>query len=107
LILFGAFTATLWTFTATNFPWPLIFKTATFEESGHDHGHLATMAVLPGPAKPSLSLQLKMMAIFSPFIATQAILLVQLYICAQIYSYNRQILPKILFIRTCMLIFLK
>jgi hypothetical protein len=63
--------------------------------------------VLPGPAKPSLPLHPKMMAILAPFTATLVILIGQKRICAKIYSYNRKISHKILFIRTCMLIFIK
>jgi hypothetical protein len=64
-------------------------------------------SVLPGPTKPSLPLHPKMTAILAPFTATRAILQVQPHISAQMCSYNWKILPKVLIIRSCMLIFIK
>jgi hypothetical protein len=63
--------------------------------------------VFPGAAKPSLPLHSKIMDILAPFTATRAILLVQPHNSAQVFPYNREILSKILIIRSCMLVFLK
>jgi hypothetical protein len=50
--IFSPSTATLRPLTATIFPRPFIFETATFEESGRDDGHLATLFLGPVAEHP-------------------------------------------------------